>query len=59
MGLSKKNEKSDPFTGLVTIAMPVYERKDFFREALDSALNQPVKCKVIVVDNCSSHDYFE
>lgn len=59
MGLSKKNEKSDSFTGMVTIAMPVYERKDFFREALDSALNQTVKCKVIVVDNCSSHDYFE
>jgi glycosyltransferase involved in cell wall biosynthesis len=39
--------------------MPVYERKDFFVEALESALNQTVKCKVIVVDNCSSHDYFE
>ena len=47
------------FTDLLTISMPVYERKDFFREALDSALNQTVKCKVIVVDNCSSHDYFE
>lgn len=47
------------FTDLLTISMPVYERKDFFREALDSALNQTVKCKVIVIDNCSSHDYFE
>jgi glycosyltransferase involved in cell wall biosynthesis len=27
--------------------------------ALESALNQTVKCPVIVVDNCSSHDYFE
>ena len=47
------------FTDLLTISMPVYERKDFFRMALESALNQTVKCKVIVVDNCSSHDYFE
>lgn len=47
------------YTNLLTISMPVYERKDFFLEALDSALNQTVKCKVIVVDNCSSHDYFE
>ena len=47
------------FTDLLTIAMPCYERKEFFLEALDSALNQTVKCKVIVLDNCSSHDYFE
>lgn len=39
--------------------MPCYERKDFFLEALESALNQTVKCKIIVVDNCSSHNYFE
>jgi len=45
-------------TDLLTISMPVYERKDFFRDALESALNQTVKCKVIVIDNCSSHDYF-
>ena len=47
------------FTDLLTISMPVYERIDFFREALDSALNQTVKCKVIVIDNCSSHDFYE
>tara|TARA_R110002050_G_scaffold295516_1_gene454452 strand:+ start:4013 stop:4948 length:936 start_codon:yes stop_codon:yes gene_type:complete len=46
-------------TDLLTISMPVYERKEFFREALESALNQTVKCKVIVIDNCSSHNYFE
>lgn len=46
-------------TDLLTIAMPVYERKDYFLEALKSALNQTVKCSVIVVDNCSSHSYFE
>ena len=39
--------------------MPVYERKDFFVQAIDSALNQTVKCRVIVSDNCSSHDFFE
>jgi glycosyltransferase involved in cell wall biosynthesis len=46
------------YTKLLTIAMPVYERKEYFQEALDSAVNQTVKCKIIVVDNCSSHDYF-
>lgn len=39
--------------------MPCYERKVFFREALESALNQTVKCKIIVSDNCSSHNYFK
>ena len=47
------------FTDLLTISMPCYERKDFFLEALESALNQTVKCEVIVVDNCSSHNYYE
>lgn len=47
------------FTDLLTIAIPVYERKDFFLEALNSAINQTVKCNIIVIDNCSSHDYFK
>lgn len=47
------------FTDLLTISMPCYERKEFFLEALESALNQTVKCKIIVVDNCSSHNYYE
>lgn len=47
------------YTDLLTIAIPCYERKEFFLEALESALNQTVKCKIIVVDNCSSHDYFK
>ncbi len=47
------------FTDLLTIAMPVFERKEFFLDALESALNQTVKCEVIVIDNCSSHNYFE
>jgi glycosyltransferase involved in cell wall biosynthesis len=47
------------YTDLLTIAIPCYERKEFILEALESALNQTVKCKIIVVDNCSSHNYFE
>lgn len=47
------------YTDKVTIAIPCYERKDFFKEAIDSALNQTVKCKIIAVDNNSSHRYFE
>lgn len=39
--------------------MPVYERKEYFLEALNSAMNQTITCKIIVVDNCSSHSYFE
>ena len=47
------------FTNLLTIAIPCFERKEYFMTALESALNQTVGCSVIVVDNCSSHDYFE
>lgn len=46
-------------TEILTIAIPCYERKEFFLDALKSALNQTVKCKIIVVDNCSSHKFFE
>lgn len=45
-------------TDLITIAIPVYERTSFFVEAIESALNQTVRCNVIVVDNFSSHNYF-
>lgn len=47
------------YTNLITIAIPCYERKEYFRMALESAINQTVKCEIIVVDNCSSHDFFE
>jgi glycosyltransferase involved in cell wall biosynthesis len=47
------------YTELLTISIPCHERKDFFKAALESALNQTVQCKVIVIDNASSHDYFE
>ena len=47
------------FTDKLTIAIPVFERKDFFLEAILSVLNQTIKCDIIVVDNNSSHDFFE
>ncbi len=44
---------------ILTIAIPVYERKEYFIAAMESVLKQTVKCKIIVVDNASSHDYFK
>lgn len=46
-------------TNLLTIAIPVYERIDFFQDALLSAINQTVKCEIIVVDNGSTHNTFK
>ncbi len=45
-------------TDLLTVTFPVFERFDFFEEALDSVLNQTIKCQVLVIDNCSSHSRF-
>ena len=42
----------------LTIALPVYKRTDFIRKALDSAVNQTVKCRILLIDNCSPHDDF-
>jgi glycosyltransferase involved in cell wall biosynthesis len=42
-----------------TITFPVYNRTDFFRTALDSAVNQTVKCRILVIDNHSPHDDFK
>lgn len=47
------------FTDLITICIPVYERYDFFEEAIHSAINQTVTCKIIVSDNGSTHNKFE
>jgi len=47
------------FNSDITIAIPVFERFEFFEDALMSAVNQTVKCNVVVVDNCSSHNLFE
>ncbi|MFC4233173.1 glycosyltransferase family 2 protein [Parasediminibacterium paludis] len=43
---------------LLTIAIPVFERKEYFVEALNSAINQTVPVHIIVVDNASSHTFF-
>lgn len=43
---------------LLTIALPVYKRTDFIREALDSAIHQSVPCTVLLIDNNSPHDDF-
>lgn len=42
-----------------TIAFPVYNRTDYFRTALDSAVNQTEKCRILVIDNHSPHDDFK
>lgn len=47
------------FTNRLTIAIPVFERKIYFNDALNSVINQSVKCNIIVVDNNSSHNFFE
>lgn len=40
---------------LVSIVIPVYNREDFIRDALDSAINQTYKnIEIVVVDNCST-----
>ena len=43
----------------LTIAIPVYERVDYFEDALRSALDQTIMCQIIVVDNNSSHETFK
>ncbi|PID91731.1 MAG: hypothetical protein CSA96_06540 [Bacteroidetes bacterium] len=43
----------------LTIALPVYKRTDFVRKALDSAVNQTVACKIVLIDNNSPHDDFK
>jgi glycosyltransferase involved in cell wall biosynthesis len=44
---------------LLTIAIPAYKRTDFIRRALDSAVEQTVKCRILLIDNCSPHDEFK
>jgi len=43
----------------LTIAFPVYKRTDYFRTALESSLNQTVRCRVLVVNNNSPQDDFK
>ena len=39
--------------------MPVFERVEYFENALLSAINQSVKCKIIVLDNASTHNFIK
>ncbi len=43
----------------LTIALPVYKRTDYIRQALESAINQTVKCSVLLIDNNSPHYEFK
>lgn len=43
----------------ITIAIPVYERYDYFEQAVNSAINQSVPVTVSVIDNHSSHSRFK
>ena len=43
---------------LITVAIPVYERFDYFINAVNSVLNQTLATEIIVVDNNSSHNKF-
>lgn len=44
---------------LFTIALPVYKRTDYIKMALDSAVNQTIKCRILLIDNNSPHDDFK
>jgi glycosyltransferase involved in cell wall biosynthesis len=46
------------YTDKLTICIPVYERYDYFEEAIASAINQTVKCRILVTDNGSTHSKF-
>ncbi|MFW5761004.1 MAG: glycosyltransferase family 2 protein [Cyclobacteriaceae bacterium] len=46
-------------TQQLTIAMTIYNRYDFFETAINSVINQTMRCPVLVLDNDSPHDKFE
>jgi len=37
-----------------TIVITTYNRLDFLKRAINSALEQTIKCEIIVVDDCST-----
>lgn len=43
----------------LTIAIPVFNRIEYFSDALSSVINQTIKCRIIVVDNASLNNDFE
>ena len=42
-------------TDLLTIVIPCYERIEYLSEAIESAISQTVKPKVVVLDNASKN----
>ncbi|MBN2215322.1 MAG: glycosyltransferase family 2 protein [Bacteroidales bacterium] len=46
-------------TDTLTITLPVYNRTEYIRKALDSAVNQTVRCRILLIDNHSPHEDFK
>ena len=47
------------FSSRLTICIPVWERYDYFENAVRSVLRQTMLCQLLVIDNASSHDRFK
>ena len=43
---------------ILTIAIPVYERYNYFEAAIQSVLSQTIDCQIIVVDQTTTHTRF-
>ncbi len=55
--VKKKSKKNGP---LVSILIPVYNRRNIIKDAVDSALSQTWEnTEIIIVDNCSTDGTFE
>lgn len=57
--MTNSNSFASSMKEILTIAMPVYERGDFFKEALESALHQTPPVNVMVLDNASTKTDFK
>lgn len=57
----ENTNKQDIYTmeNILTICLPVYKRVDFIHKALDSAINQTLKCRILLIDNNSPHHDFK
>lgn len=44
---------------LFTIGLPVYKRTDYIKSALDSAVQQTIPCRILLIDNNSPHNDFK
>jgi glycosyltransferase involved in cell wall biosynthesis len=50
------NQVTCSMEDLLTIALPVYNRTEFIKSAIDSAVKQTVKCRILIIDNHSPHN---